>query len=202
MINGLKKEIRCRLRGASELIRFADDFIVVFEEEHDAKRVEEVLHKRLGKYGLSINAEKTRIVAFSRPRDEDDKPDTFSFLGFTHYWGKSRKGNWIVKRKTASKKLRAAVRRVFAYCKENRHRPVSEQWEKLSRKIKGHCGYYGITCNSRSLEIYRQLVQRSWKYWLNRRSRNKDMPWERFRKLLKRYPLPYVRIVHSYLANA
>jgi len=103
-----------------------------------------------------------------------------------------------VKRKTAKKKLKQAVRRVYEWCKRNRHKPVKEQWRTLSRKLHGHYGYYGVTFNSCGVKSFYEQAKRSWRKWLNRRSRNKDMPWERFNRLLKRYPLPTPRIVHQY----
>ncbi|MEW6663776.1 MAG: group II intron reverse transcriptase/maturase [Thermodesulfobacteriota bacterium] len=191
------REVRPRLRGKAELVRFADDFVIVFSNEADAHRVLEVLPKRFERFGLTIQEEKTRLVDFSRP-GEGNEPGSFDLLGFTHYWGKSRKGNWVVQRKTAKKKLKQSVRRVYEWCKENRHVPVKEQWEALRRKVQGHYGYYGVTFNMRGIKSFYEQVKRSWHKWLNRRSRDKDMPWERFNRLLERYPLPQPRIVHQY----
>jgi group II intron reverse transcriptase/maturase len=197
-----EKEIRPRLFGKAKQIRFADDFVLCFERKEDAQRVEAVLNKRFGKYGLTINEEKSRILCFGRPRREgNQESESFTFLGFTHYWGKSRNGSWIVKKKTAKRKLKNAVRKVFQYCKANRHRPVEEQWEKLKRKVKGHYAFYGVTHNMTSLTKYLIEVKRSWCYWLGRRSRDNVMPWERFKLLLAKYPLPQPRIVHGYLAK-
>jgi len=194
-----EQEVRPRLHGKAELIRFADDYVILCTTERDAQRIEAVLPKRFGKYGLSIHEEKTRLLDFHRPTGGSKKSETFVFLGFTHYWGKSRKGTWVIKRKTAKKKLKAAIRRVYVWCKANRHDPVEEQWRSLSRKLMGHYQFYGITCNWRSLSSFHEAVKRSWRKWLDRRSRNKDMPWERFERLLKRYPLPRSRITHSYV---
>jgi len=193
-----EQEVRPRLRGRAELIRFADDFVIVFSNEGDAHRVCEVLTKRFERFGLTIHDTKTRLVDFLHPGRRDKKPEVFNFLGFTHYWGKSRKKKWVVKRKTAKKKLKQAVRRVYAWCKRNRHKSVEEQWRTLSRKLHGHYGYYGITFNMRGVISFYEEAKRSWRKWLNRRSRDKDMPWERFNRLLKRYPLPTPRIVHQY----
>jgi RNA-directed DNA polymerase len=193
-----EQEVRPRLRGRAELIRFADDFVIVFSNEGDAHRVREVLTKRFERFGLTIHDTKTRLVDFLHPGRRDKKPEVFNFLGFTHYWGKSRKKKWVVKRKTAKKKLKQAVRRVYEWCKRNRHKSVEEQWWKLSRKLHGHYGYYGITFNIRGVISFYEEAKRSWRKWLNRRSRDKDMPWERFNRLLKRYPLPTPRIVHQY----
>jgi RNA-directed DNA polymerase len=193
-----EQEVRPRLDGRAELIRFADDYVILCTSERDAQRIEAVLPKRFGKYGLSIHDEKTRLLDFHRPSGGGKESETFVFLGFTHYWGLSRKGSWVIKRKTAKKKLKAAIRRVYEWCKENRHDPVAEQWRSLSVKLRGHYQFYGITCNWRSLSSFHEAVKRSWHKWLGRRSRGKDMPWDRFQRLLKRYPLPRPRITHSY----
>jgi RNA-directed DNA polymerase len=193
-----EREVRPRLKGRAELIRFADDFVIVFSSEDDAHRMREVLPKRLERFGLTIHDTKTQLVDFRRPGGGGSEAEVFDFLGFTHYWGKSRKGKWVVKRKTAKKKLKQAMRRVYIWCKRNRHKPVKEQWQTLSRKLHGHYGYYGITFNMRGVKSFYEQAKRSWCKWLNRRSRSKDMPWERFNRLLKRYPLPAPRIVHQY----
>ena len=193
-----EREVRPRLKGKAELIRFADDFVIVFSNEDDAYRVNEVLPKRFERFGLTIHDTKTQLVDFRCPGGRDSEPEVFDFLGFTHYWGKSRKGKWVVKRKTAKKKLKHAVRRVYEWCKRNRHKPVKEQWRTLCRKLHGHYGYYGVTFNMRGVKSFYEQAKRSWCKWLNRRSRDKDMPWERFNRLLKRYPLPAPRIVHQY----
>jgi RNA-directed DNA polymerase len=194
-----EREVKPRLDGQAELIRFADDYVVLFTHERDALRVQAVLAKRFGKYGLTLHEEKTRLMDFHRPRGNRRKSDTFVFLGFTHYWGKSKKGKWVVQRKTASKKLREAVRKVYQWCKGHRHDPVKEQWQALGRNVVGHYGFYGITFNIRSLNRFYEQVKRAWRKWLNRRSRNRDMPWDRFNRLLDRYPLPKPRIVHKFV---
>jgi RNA-directed DNA polymerase len=191
-------QVRPRLVGRAELIRFADDFVLVFAKREDAQRVWERLPKRFGRYGLAIQEAKSRLLDFSRIGGKGQKPQVFDFLGFTHYWGKSRKGKPVVKRKTSGKKLRKAIKRMYLWCKENRHTPVAEQWAMLCLKLRGHYGYYGITGNIRSLRGFYLQVKRSWRKWLNRRSRGKHMPWERFNRLLERYPLPEPRIVHRY----
>lgn len=194
-----EQDVKPRLHGKAELIRFADDYVILFANEQDAHRVQEVLPKRFGKYGLQLNEEKTQLIDFHQPNGSRTKSATFTFLGFTHYWGKSRKGKWVVKRKTAKKKLKMAVQRVYEWCKSHRHDPVREQWKALRRKLSGHYGFYGITFNIKSLNRFYEQAKRSWRKWLNRRSRNKDMPWDRFNRLLERYPLPKPRIVHKFV---
>lgn len=196
-----EQEVKPRLKGKSFLIRYADDFIIGCELESDAKRVKEVLPKRFGRYGLSINSEKTKLVKFGRPPKKgkpEKKNETFDFLGFTHYWGKSRRGNWIIKRKTIQKRKRKTVKGLWKWCKENRHLPLKEQYQKLSQKLRGHYQYYGIINNYRQIEkVYYQTLK-AWKYWLNRRSRKKDMKWEKFNKVLRNFPLPKPRIIHAF----
>jgi RNA-directed DNA polymerase len=201
------EEVQPRLQGKAHLIRFADDFVILFSHEADARRVMEVLPKRFGKYGLTVHPEKTRLVPFYRPSKETDDskddpnqgPGTFDLLGFTHYWGKTRRGGWAVKRKTMSKRLSRAVRSIAQWCRTHRHLPVREQYTKLSQKVRGHYAYYGITANARALANFLAAVQRAWRKWLDRRNSRREMVWERFAKLLQRYPLPQPRIVHSYV---
>ncbi len=194
-----EQQVKPRLDGKAELIRFADDYVILFTSERDARRVQTVLPKRFGKYDLELHETKTRLVDFNRPRPSLRKSETFVFLGFTHYWGKSRKGKRVVQRKTASKKLKASVQRVYQWCKAHRHDPIAEQCRALGRKLTGHYGFYGITFNMRSLLRFYDQVKRAWRKWLDRRSRNNDMPWDRFNRLLKHYPLPRPRIVHQYV---
>jgi group II intron reverse transcriptase/maturase len=197
-------EVRPRLRGRAFLIRYADDFIMAFSCEEDAHRVLEVLPKRFARYGLTVHPEKTRLVAFRPPRptqrddeDQDRKappPGTFDLLGFTHYWARSRRGYWVIKRKTAKDRLNRALRTVEQWCHRNYHRPIAEQRATLVRKLTGHYNYYGITGNSPALGSFLWHVERIWKRWLGRRSQRGYMSWERFKQLVQRYPLPLPRI--------
>jgi len=194
--------VQPRLRGRAFMTRFADDAVMGFECKEDAEKVLHVLPKRFGKYRLIIHPEKTRLVAFGRPCGHQEKqPETFDFLGFTHYWGKSRRGTWVIKRKTARQRLSRALKRLAAWCRHNRHRPIAEQHRELCQKIRGHFAYYGITGNHRWLRKFREGVKKLWQKWLHRRSRSStDMPWDRFTHLLQRYRLPPVKIVHSIYA--
>jgi group II intron reverse transcriptase/maturase len=196
--------VKPRMRGEAHLIRFADDAVVVFSEEQDAQRVLEVLPKRFGKYGLTVHPEKTKLVRLTRPEgpegQDGKRRQTFNFLGFTHYWGLSRKGNWVVKCETERSRVGRALKAVRVWCKYNRHLPIREQRDVLKSKLRGHYNYFGLTGNFFALyEFYKQVV-RTWRKWLNRRSRGNDMPWERFGLLLRRYPLPTPRVVHSVYA--
>jgi len=194
-------EIVCRLSGKAKLVRFADDAVIVFENAADAARVRKVLPKRFAKYGLELHPDKTRLVAFHRSRkdrDFDGGLGKLNFLGFTHYWAKSRNGNWVVKRKTMKQRLNRSVKRVYQWCRLRRHEPIAEQWRGLRRKLFGHYQYFGITFNSYSVGRFEEAVRNAWQFWLNRRSTQADMPRDRFKLLLKRYPLPRPRIVHSF----
>ncbi|MFH2113597.1 MAG: group II intron reverse transcriptase/maturase [Spirochaetota bacterium] len=198
--------VKPRLKGTAYLVRYADDFVIGFTHEADALRVMEVLPKRFGKYGLAIHPEKTRLVPFRRPRlhwSRQDKnksgspPGTFQFLGFTHFWGRSLKGNWVVQRKTASERFRRSLKRISQWCREHRHFPLEEQQQVLSRKLRGHFAYFGITGNSYALSSFRYAVLVIWRMWLSRRNRRRSLNWERFNRLLGRYPLPAAKAIHS-----
>lgn len=201
-----EEQIKPQLAGRSFLIRYADDFVIVFEREADARRVHEVLPKRFGKYGLELHPEKTKIVRFRRPRhesegrgedDDGQPPETFDLLGFTHYWGRSARGYWTPKRKTAKDRFKRALLRIAEWCRENRHLKVREQHVKLVSKVRGHYQFYGITGNWPALSDFRVQVERIWKTWLGRRSQRAHLSWERFKAMLEVYPLPVPRIARS-----
>ena len=192
--------VKPRLRGRAFLIRYADDIVMGFACEEDARRVLDVLPKRFGKYGLTLHPDKTRLVPFGRPphrpaqasKGEAKTPGSFDFLGFTHFWSRSRRGNWVVKRKTAGGRFRRALRSIAQWCRLNRHRSVGEQCEDLGRKLRGHFGYYGIIGNTEMLQRFRHEVVLRWRKWLSRRRRRWLIPWDQLNRLLKRYPLPAV----------
>ena len=192
-----EREVRPRLDGSASLIRYADDATMVFAQEADAWRVLNVLAKRFAKYGLTLHPEKTRLIDFRRPTGNGDGSGSFDVLGFTHFWGLSRKGNWVVQRKTSRSRFGRALHRVAEWCRRNRHRSVREQHKALVAKVRGHYNYFGITGNSRALGRFWHEVKRVWKKWLGRRSGRKQMTWERFVLLVGRYPLPWPRVVHS-----
>jgi len=201
-------EVTPRLKGRAFQIRYADDAVLVFESKEDAQRVMDVLPKRFGKYGLAIHPEKTRLIYFGKPAEHDQGTSNpprwqkFDFLGFTHYWGRSRKGKRVIKRKTQGSRFTRALKKVAEWCRRNRHAPLGEQQRALTQKLQGHYAYYGITGNIRCLNSFCYEVRKVWHKWLSRRSRGQPMTWERFNSLLQRHPLPLPRIVHScYAAN-
>jgi len=192
--------VKPRMAGKVFMVRFADDLIVGFSDKQDALRIMEVLPKRFGKFGLTLHPEKTRLVPFIRPRKADPKPGaesgTFDFLGFTHYWGRSVKGNWVVRRKTISKRLSSKIQGIGKWCRDNRHLPTKDQHKILSSKLQGHYQYYGINGNSSCIGAFRHAVTRLWFKWLNRRSRKGKRSWGSFNDLLKHYPLPMPKVMH------
>ena len=190
-------EVRPRLRGRATLIRYCDDFVIGFEHEDDARRVMEVLGKRLGRFGLSLHPDKTRLVPFRRPptRQRSGKgPGTFDFLGFTLYWRSLRSGRWEMWCKTRRASLRRAIQSVYDWCRGHRHRPVKEQHAALRRRLQGHFNYFGVNGNFHSLLLLVEATRRAWYKWLCRRSQRKRLTWERFADLLRQLPLPRPRI--------
>lgn len=194
-----EQDITPRLTGAAVLIRYADDVVLGFTNEADARRVLAVLPKRCGKYGLTLHPDKTRLIDFRRPRGLTTPRGerTFDLLGFTHYWARSRKGYWVVKQKTAKDRLSRTTTRIGRWCRAHRHTPVSEQHRALSQQLRGHNAYYGITGNARALGRVLDEVKRRWRYWLNRRSDRRGWTGERFTRYLRVYPLPPPIPIHS-----
>jgi RNA-directed DNA polymerase len=188
------------LKGRAFLVRYADDFVMGFACEEDARRVLDVLPQRFGKYGLTIHPDKTRLLPFLRPgrRPSSAGPgaepsaESFDFLGFTHYWSRSKRGNWVVKRKTAGSRFHRAVKVIARWCRLNRHLPIREQYQALCRKLRGHFAYYGgVIGNVRCQQRFRYEVVRLWRKWLSRRKRRGQFLWDRFNRLLKVLQLPW-----------
>ena len=196
------EQVRSRLRGPSTLVRFCDDFVMSFMHKADAERVLAVLAKRLGRFGLQLHPDKTRLVDFrpwrSAREQESTLPTTFNFLGFTHVWGKSRKGHLVVRQLTAKDRLARSLKAIHQRCKRMRHWPIREQHQRLCRVLNGHYGYFGITGNFKRLGLLHRQVCRLWQKWLSRRSSKSYVPWGRFMRMLERFALPPPRIVHVY----
>jgi RNA-directed DNA polymerase len=192
------KDVRPRLAGNSTLVRYADDCVMVFESLEDAKRTRAVLAKRLERFGLKLHPKKTRLIDFRSHQPRGQDPDTdgssFDFLGFTHVWGKSRKGQPTVRQVTAKNRYARALAAITDWCWRNRHLSTAKQHEKLTLKMRGHSG------NGRRLRWFAHQVGRIWHKWLSRRSRGGAIPWNRFNVFLKRHPLPSPKIVHKYCA--
>ena len=197
--------VRERMAGKVFAVRFADDMVIGFTHRRDAEKVHQVLFKRFEKYGLSLHPEKTQLVPFGRPGKPGPEgqaaaePGTFDFLGFTHYWGRSRTGGWIIKRKTAAKRKRRTLKGINEWCRRHRHEGPLEQFQTLVRKLEGHYAYYGITGNGRSITQVCEATKKLWHRWLNRRSNAPGgMTWERFKQVVReQLVFPHPRIVHS-----
>jgi len=191
--------VKPRMRGKAFMVRFADDALLVFECQEDAERVMAVLPKRFGKYRLKLHPEKTRTLNFRRPHDGDGagKKETFNFLGFTHFWAKSRRGFWIIKRKTAKDRLARSLKRLSVWLRRVRHWPIAEQHKMLSSKMRGHIQYFGIKGNTPALSRFIFLAREIWHKWLGRRSHKAKRRWDWFNELAKRFPLPKPTVAHQ-----
>ena len=194
-----EQEVRPRMKGRCFLIRFVDDFVIGCEWEADARRIMDVLPKRFARFGLSIHPTKTALIAFKKPTPRKATADgngTCDFLGFTHYWTKSRRGFWVIKRRTAKKRLRRTKKLLWQWCRNHRHTPLQDQYRMLCLKLQGHYRYYGVRGNFRPLEAVLQYAEKAWQYWLSRRSHKSKIGWEKFQKLLRTYVLPTPKVVH------
>jgi RNA-directed DNA polymerase len=199
-----EKRVKPHVGGRCHLVRYADDFVCLVETRRDAERLEQVLPKRFAKFGLTLHPEKTRMMSFGRherqnARRQGRKAHTFDFLGFTHYCGRSRKGRFLLGRKTSGKKFRNACRAMNAWLRRVRSAlPLKEIWRLLAAKLRGHYGYYGVSGNSRMIAKFGYVTTRAVRKWLNRRSQRKSFNWKQFNAYLAHYPLPRPRIVHHW----
>lgn len=185
--------IKPLLKGKIFIVRYADDFVIGLENAEDARRLYEVLPKRMKKYGLTIHPDKSKMAEFS-PKS---KSSTLDFLGFTHYWTKSRKGSWVIKRKTKRKSSTRIMKSIYDTCRQNRHMKIQVQHIKLCQKLRGIYQYFAVRCNSKFLASVFRQARLSWFKWLNRRSQRKSYTWEGFKSILKIFPLPVPRIIHQ-----
>ncbi|MEF8982628.1 reverse transcriptase domain-containing protein [Thiohalorhabdus sp.] len=193
-------QVKPRLHDRGELTRFADDAVMVFATERDARRVMDVLPQRMAPFGLRLHPEKTRLLSFHPPgrgKGPQRGSRSFDFLGFTHFWARSRQGRWVVKQKTASDRWQRSLDAIQAYCRANRHRPLAEQHRALSRMLKGHYAYFGRVGNHDALNRLRTYAQRAWVKWLERRSQRGGMPWKKAMAILACLPLPRARTAWS-----
>jgi RNA-directed DNA polymerase len=193
-----ERDVRPRMQGHACLLRYADDFVIAFEREDDARRVMAVLPKRFARYGLTLHPDKTRLLFFGRPPSDQTKgggPASFDFLGFTYYWYRTRAGRWEPGVKTRTARLRRAISAVADYCRRHRHRPVKEQHASLKRRLVGHFNYFGVNGNIRCLKMLVHETEHFWRKWLRRRSQRTRLTWDRFKKtILRAFPLPSPRI--------
>ena len=193
------EQVLPRMRGRCFIIRWADDFIIGCELESDAKRLMDVLPKRFNEYALALHAEKTAVIDFRRPPStvKGKGKGTFDFLGFTFYWSKSRRGYWVIKKKTAAKRLSRFVKGLWQWCRENRHEPIKEQYRTLCSKLRGYYQYFGVRSNYKALAVVFKCAEKAWRFWLSRRSHKGGISWRKFEKIRASFPLPKPRIVHN-----
>jgi RNA-directed DNA polymerase len=197
------RDWRRQATGDVIVVRYADDFIVGFQHEQEARRFPVELRERLAAYGLELHPEKTRLIEFGaraasdRERGGRGKPETFDFLGFTHICGKTRGGRFTVVRHTARKRVRVKLLEIKAGLRSRWHNPVPEVGRWLASVIRGHMNYFAVPWNSEALEAFRHEVIKLWKRRLSRRSHKAYVTWPRMLRIAKAW-LPRVRIVHPY----
>lgn len=195
-----EREVRPRLRSQATLVRYADDAVMMFADESDARRVLEVLPKRFAKHGLALHPEKTKLVAFERPdrpsRRRDcvggagpARPETFDFLGFTVHWGKSLAGKWVVRTRTSKSRFRRTLKNIAAWCRVHLHHALDAQQRALNQKLRGHYAYFGRRGNLGRVWAVYTRVRQVWRRWLSRRSQKAKLTWSAMIRLLERYPL-------------
>ena len=198
-----EKKVRTQVRGLCYLVRYADDFICMVQYKDDAWYIERAIGERFAMVGLELHPEKTRVISFGRYERENAKrqrrwANTFDFVGFTHYCGRSRRGKFIVGHKTSRKRFRKRCQEMNEWLKSVRNADkVKNWWPILAAKLRGHYQYYGVSGNVRSLWQFYEITVRLVFKWLNRRSQRLSFDWEGFRRYLSRYVLPKPRIVHN-----
>ena len=196
----ITQDVQPRLRGRCFIVRFVDDFVIGCSLRYDAERIFAVLPKRFGRFGLTIHPTKSRLIQFSRPsRKETKGAGTFDFLGFTHYWGKTRRGGWTIQRRTRRARLNRAHKAIWTWCRDHRHWSVPEQHRCLKSKLQGHYAYFGIRGNYKAMKLVYGYVEKAWKHWLGRRTRNGNLSWQEFNtRYWQVFPLPRPRIVDAF----
>jgi len=205
----IEKVIKRDMRGYVELLRYGDDFVILVQYKKEAEKILKELEEFLNKFGLDLSKEKTRLIVFGRyarinAKKKDKKPDTFDFLGFTHFGDKTRKGNLKVGRKTRRKKFNTSLKEINVWLKSVKNAIKTKEWWKIvSAKLRGHFEYYGISGNYASIRDFYSLTLRLIFKLINRRSQNQSMNWRQFISYLKCYPLPLLKIKHNiYIFNS
>jgi len=193
-----EREVKPRLQGQAQLIRYADDFIIGFERQEDAERVMHVLHQRMEKYGLKLHPDKTQLIPFNPPVGKGKRGTgngAFDFLGFKMIWRQTRNGRRALGMKTHKARLKRASQAIQEFCRRFRHTPLEDQHKRLRSRLIGHYNYFGINGNHAALRKIEYIAERAWHKWLSRRSQRSRLNWKRFKLLLERFPLPEPTIV-------
>ena len=195
----LEETVKPLLRGKMEMFRYADDLVICCRYEADAIKIRSVLAKRLAKYKLKLNEDKTKLVSFSKRKVcAGLKQGTFNFLGFTFYYGRTRTGRAIPKLKTEGKRFRAKLKRVNEWARNNRNRmPLRQLWSIFCKKIRGHIQYYGVSFNYMTVSRFVYAAKHIILKWINRRSQRKSFCWEKFKLFMQKFPMPIVKIYHK-----
>jgi RNA-directed DNA polymerase len=194
-----EKEVKKQCKGEAYIVRYCDDFVCCFQYKNDAEKFYVALAERLSKFKLEIAKEKSKIIEFGRFAEIDlakrnEKPDTFDFLGFTHYCGKSKTGKFRVKRLTSKKKLKSKARSMKVWLKNNYTKPIVQLIKELNMKLRGHFNYYGVTDNAKGIEKFHHITRNALYEHINRRRQGRSYNMLKFEKLLKKYPLVPARI--------
>lgn len=202
-----ENRMKPQCRGVAEIVRYADDFVICVQFKEDADKIHEQLRARIEEFNLELAEDKTRVIGFGRyseqkARSRGVKSETFNFLGFTHYVGKSRKGNFLLGRTTDRKKMTAKLREMKLWLIKIKNKVhMKDWWNVLKAKMVGHFRYYGISGNTRGIRAYFQIVTRMVFKWLNRRSHMRSFNWDAFKVYLVRHPLPKPQIYHNFYTN-
>lgn len=186
-------------KGQVEMFRYADDLVICSRYDSDAQRIKRALGKRLAKFKLKLNEDKTKLVKFSkREYRQGKKQGTFDFLGFTFYLGSTRRGGITAKVKTSRKRMCSKLKNVNQWARANRNKyPLREIWRRFCAKLRGHIQYYSVSHNTKQVSTF--LTRATWILfkWLNRRSQRRSFNWEKFRRFTSRFPLPNVVVKHK-----
>ncbi|WP_373895141.1 group II intron reverse transcriptase/maturase [Virgibacillus natechei] len=191
-----ERVVRKQCKGQAYIVRYADDFVCCFQYRGDADAFYSTLIKRLEKFNLELAKDKTKIISFGRfaerdsKRDGQNKPETFDFLGFTHYCGRSKKGKFRVKRKSSRKKVNAKLQNHKQWLKAHRTMDIRDIMARLGRSLKGYYNYYCVTDNLQAVKDFVDQIKRLLFKWMNRRSQRKSFSWDKYKLFLKKYPLP------------
>jgi RNA-directed DNA polymerase len=194
----IEKTVKARCVGEVKMVRYADDIVMCCQYNKDAERIKEAMSKRLAKYGLKMNEGKTKLVKFSKRKQRTEAQETFDFLGFTFYIGKSRKGYYLVKLKTNGKRYRSKLKKVNEWSRSIRNKkPLKQIMKTAAAKMRGHIQYYGVSHNFVSVNNFIKATVEILFRWLNRRSQRKSFIWGQFQKLLDRIDFPKAKIHHK-----
>jgi group II intron reverse transcriptase/maturase len=198
-----KREQR-KMKGHTQLVRYADDFMIGCQNKEEAKEILIDMTKRLAQFGLHLSAEKTRIIEFGRfakenkQRRRDKRPETFDFLGFTHYCDKTRDGRFAVKVRTSKKRTKRSQQAMHIYLKNSRSIRLKEMWGMIAMKLRGHYQYYGISGNFHALQSFYRKTRQMTFTWLNKRSQKRSFNWVQFTSFMLRYPLPQPKLYYAF----